>query len=131
MHTFALKRIEQVKGKINFFKLEIDGKCDFDDFCKSFVSPEEKKVLAVIYATMDSVANLKFLPKTKYRELKGRRKSDKIKDFEIKKDDIRVYLFKDKTGQIVVFAGCKNDQKDDIARLRRIKSEYINSFQVC
>jgi hypothetical protein len=128
MHRFALKNIEQVKGKISFFKLEIDGKCYFDDFCKSFVSPEEEKVLAVIYATMDSVANLKFLPNTKFRELKGRRKSDKIKDFEIKKDDIRVYLFKDKAGHIVVFAGCKNDQEEDIARLRRIKLEYINSL---
>lgn len=126
MHRFALKKIEQVKGKINFYKLEIDGKCEFDKFCESFESPEEEKILAVIYGTMDSVANLKYLPKTRYRELKGRKKSDKIKDFEIKKDDLRVYLFKDKTGQIVVFAGYKNDQNEDIARLRRLKLEYVN-----
>lgn len=126
MHIFALKKIEQVKGKIDFYKLEIDGKCEFENFCESVEGKEEEKSLRSIYAIMDSVANLKYIPKTKYRELKGRKKSDKIKDFEIKKDDIRVYLFKAEEGHIVVTAGYKKDQKKEISRLRRIKSEYIN-----
>ncbi|MCU0472505.1 MAG: hypothetical protein MUC93_03930 [Bacteroidales bacterium] len=127
MHTFALIRIEQVKGKINFYKLEIDGKCEFNEFCEALENADEKKALNTIYATMDSVANLKFLPRTKFRELKGRRTSDKVKDYEIKKDAIRIYLFKDDKGYIVVFGGSKNNQKEDIARLRRLKVEYIKN----
>lgn len=127
MHTFALIRIDQVKGKINFYKLEIDGECEFDEFCEALENTDEKKVLNTIYATMDSVANLKLLPKTKFRELKGRRTSDKVKDYEIKKDAIRIYLFKDDKGNIVVFGGSKNNQKEDIARLRRLKEEYIKN----
>ena len=127
MHIFALIRIDQVKGKINFYKLEIDGECEFDEFCAALENTGESKVLNTIYATMDSVANLKLLPRTKFRELKGRRTSDKVKDYEIKKDAIRIYLFKDDKGNIVVFGGSKNNQKEDIARLRRLKEEYIKN----
>lgn len=83
MHIFVLHKIDQVKGKINFYKLGIDGKCEFNDFCEAFVSAEDKKILLTLYAIMDSVANLNLIPKTKFRELKGRKKSDKIKDYEI------------------------------------------------
>lgn len=127
MHTFALIRIDQVKGKIKFYKLEIDGECEFDEFCEALENTDERKVLNTIYATMDSVANLSLLPKTKFRELKRRKASDKVKDYEIKKDAIRVYLFKDERGNIVVFGGSKNNQKEDIARLRRLKEEYIKN----
>jgi hypothetical protein len=79
---------------------------------------------------MDSVANLKYIPKNRYRELKGRKKSDKIKDFEIKKDDIRIYLFKDLAGNVVIFGGFKNNQVKDIARLRRIKNEFVKQKSI-
>jgi hypothetical protein len=74
MPKFALIRIEQVKGKINFFKLVIDGTCEFDKFCQELDRAETKKALFSIYATMESVANLTRLPGTKFRELKGRKK---------------------------------------------------------
>jgi hypothetical protein len=127
MPKFALIKIDQVKGKINFYKLGIEGKCDFDEFCEAFETAEEKKILLTLYAIMDSVANLSLLPKTKFRELKGRKKSDKTKDYEIKKDTIRIYLFKDVVGNIVVFGSSKQNQKEDIVRLRKLKEEYIKS----
>lgn len=130
MPRFALKKIEQVKGRINFYKLEVDGRSEFNEFCEALENANERKVLNTIYATMDSVANLKYLPKTKFRQLKGRKTSDKVKDYEIKKDTIRIYLFKDDKGNIVVFSGTKNDQKEDIAKMRRIKEEYIKSKQI-
>jgi len=124
MPIFALHNIDQVKGKTKFYKLEIDGVCEFDKFCKELErSKEGKKILNTIYAIMDSASNLKHLPKTKFRELKGRRASDKIKDYELKKGDNRIYMFMD-SGYVVVFAGTKNKQDQDIARLRRIKTEY-------
>jgi hypothetical protein len=88
---------------------------------------EERKVLISIYAIMDSVANLRLLPKKKFRELKGRKAGDKTKDYEIKKDAVRVYLFKVEAGNVVVFGSLKKNQKEDIARLRRIKEEYFKS----
>jgi hypothetical protein len=128
MRNFVLHKIDQVKGKISFYRLEIDGRCEFNDFCNELEMTGKTNVLATILAIMDSVANLQFLPKTKYRELKGRLKSDKVKDFEVKKDEYRVYLFKIDDGNIVAFGGYKKDQKEDIKRLRRIKSEFVKAF---
>ncbi len=127
MPKFALIKIEQVKGKINFYKLEIDGTCEFDEFCQELDRAETKKVLISIYATMESVANLSRLPGTKFKDLRGRKETDKVKDFEIKKDAYRVYLFKDDVGNIIVFGGSKNTQKKDIARLRRLKEEFLKN----
>lgn len=132
MHTFVLRKIDQVKGKINFYKLEIDGICEFDQFCDELQRGGEGKVLYYLFALMDSIANLRHPPaKKKVRELKGRKKSDHVKDFEIKKDvngvSKRVYYFKDENGNVIVFGSSKSDQEEDIARLRRIKKEYFNS----
>jgi len=130
MHIFVLLKIGQVKGKINFYKLEIDGICEFDEFCEDLETADERKTLKTIYAIMESVANLKYLPNKKFRELKVRKKGDKIKDYEIKKDAYRVYLFKDDVGNIIVFGSTKNNQKEDIARLRRLKLEFNRSKEL-
>jgi len=127
MRIFALKKIEQVKGKSNFYKLEINNKCQFDEFCELLEKKGDESKLKSIYAIMDAVANLNFLPDTKFKELSGRRPEDKIKDYEIKKDKYRVYLFKDDAGNIVVFGSIKKRQKRDIKRLRAIKTEYIKN----
>ena len=131
MHRFALLPIEQIKGKINFFKLEVDGECEFDNFINDLTESGELSIVHTLFALMESVANLTFLPQKKYRELKGRHKNDIIKDYEIKKSvngvPKRIYLFKDSVGNIVVFGSSKASQEKDIARLRRIKKEYFKS----
>ena len=70
------------------------------------------------------------MPEKKFRELKGRKKNDIIKDYEIKKDANRIYLFKDDVGNIIVFGSTKNNQKEDIAKLRRLKVEYNKSKEL-
>lgn len=124
MHIFALNKIEQVKGKISFYKLEIDGRCEFDEFCELLVKRNEASKLRTIFAIMDSVANLMRLPKIKFRELVGRPPGDSIKEYEIKKKPYRVYLFKDSEGHIIVFGSAKGSQRKDISRFRAIKNEY-------
>ena len=32
MPKFVIRKIPEIVGKIDFFKLEIDGKCEFDTF---------------------------------------------------------------------------------------------------
>ncbi len=127
MRIFTLKKIEQVKGRINFYKMEIDHKCEFDEFCELLEHRKETPKLRSIFAIMDSVSNLNFLPKTKFRELQGRPPGDNIKDYEIKKNPYRVYLFKDTEGNIIIFGSKKGNQKRDIKKLRLIKIEYIKN----
>lgn len=130
MCKFALKRIGQVKGRISFYKMEINGECLFDSFCTTLDAAGERTVLISIFASMESVANLLIMPKTRFRELKGRIKSDTVKDYEIKKNRYRVYLFKDDNGNIVVLGGIKDTQKEDIKRLRRIKIQYCKAKKI-
>jgi len=127
MRIFVLKRIEQVKGKISFYKLEIDKKCDFDEFCELFEKKRDGSKLRSIYAIMDSISNLNRLPATKFREIEGRPSGDSVKEYEIKKKPYRVYLFKDHEGNIIVLGSTKTRQKRDIKRFREIKNEYIKS----
>lgn len=127
MHKFALEKIDLVKGKINFFKLIIDNRCKFDEFCNELIEGGEEKALISLYATMDAAANLKH-PKN-FKELK-RDSNDKIKDYEIKKNikglAMRIYLFDD-SGRVVVFGSFKKTQEEDINTLRRIKNEYFQN----
>lgn len=127
MSIFALKRIEQIKGRISFFKLIIDNRCEFDEFCELLERRKEGSKLRSIFGIMESVANLNRLPETKFRELKGRPAGDNIKEYEIKKKPYRIYLFKDDAGNIIVFGSSKKLQKKDIKRLRQIKNEYLKS----
>ena len=129
MRKFALIKIEQVKGKINFYKLEIDGNCEFDEFCDLLERKRRLSKLKSIYAIMECVSNMIRLPATKYKELMGRPEADNVKEYEIKKDAYRVYLFKDDMGNIIVFGGVKGNQNRDLSRFRRIKTDYIKSKQ--
>lgn len=127
MSIFAIKKIDQVKGKISFFKLLIDNRCEFDEFCELLERRKEGSKLRSIFGIMESVANLNRLPETKFRELKGRPAGDNVKEYEIKKKPYRIYLFKDDAGNIIVFGSSKKLQKKDIKRLRQIKNEYLKS----
>ncbi|HOK26993.1 MAG TPA: hypothetical protein PLX87_10755 [Bacteroidales bacterium] len=127
MSIFVLKRIEQIKGRISFFKLIIDNRCEFDEFCELLKRRKEDSKLRSIFGIMESVANLNRLPETKFRELKGRPAGDNVKEYEIKKKPYRIYLFKVDAGNIIVFGSSKKLQKKDIKRLRQIKNEYLKS----
>lgn len=38
MYTFALKEITEIKGKLKIFKLLVNGKCEYDEFEKEYLS---------------------------------------------------------------------------------------------
>ena len=129
MNKFALERIDQVEGKQPFFKLIESDECEFDNFCfqlEQSNNPKDTSELISIFRTMNFVANLIRLPKTKFRALKGATKF--AKEYEIETKNYRVYLFhQEKTGKIVVCGGTKKTQKKDIAIFRKTIKEYFDS----
>jgi hypothetical protein len=38
MYTFALNEITEIKGKLKFFKLLVDGTCEYDEFEKEIIN---------------------------------------------------------------------------------------------
>jgi putative component of toxin-antitoxin plasmid stabilization module len=125
MNRFALADIEQVKGKINFKKLVINGVCQFEDFCVDVsMQGNLEKELDKIFSRMNQVANMLRLPKEKFRDITPAKET--IKEFEIKTANLRVYLIKEE-GHIVVLGGKKNSQKEDIKQFRAIKKQYLKA----
>jgi putative component of toxin-antitoxin plasmid stabilization module len=125
MNTFALADIDQVEGRIKFCKLVIDGSCQFDEFCAEVERDGNlKRQLIGLYSNMDQVANLKRLPEKKFRDITPAKET--VKEFEIKKGDLRIYLIKE-DGHIVIIGGKKNTQHEDIRQFRSIKKRYLDS----
>ena len=117
----------EVKGRIRFSKLIVDGVCPYDKFCEQIRHEGNlTKQLNSAISIMDQVANLKRLPKVKFNDITP--KNDRIKEFEIKKGDLRIYLIKE-AGHIVIIAGKKGNQKADINRFQSLKAQYLQSKQ--
>lgn len=125
MNKFALRELPLIKGKIPFSVLEVDGSCQFLDFCAEIEQDGNlKKQLATVMARMDQIANMQLLPVQKFRDITPKRET--VKEFEIKTPDLRIYLIKE-AAHIVILGGKKNTQGGDIKKFRSIKQRYLQS----
>lgn len=127
MYKFTVERIEEVVGRIKFYKLYVDDICFYDQFCEQIIKDSNlKKQLITIISRMDDIANMRRLDHTKFKDITLGK--DKVKEFEIKTNDLRVYLIKEEfTGNIILIAGKKSSQQKDINRFRSIKEAYLKS----
>lgn len=126
MPTFALQKIGEIKGKINFFYLKVDDKIQFLEF-EEQIKNEGNLVseLATIQARMQEMAEMRNpMPEKKCRDLTP--KGDPVKEYELKTRNLRVYLIhEERVGRVVVMVGKKTTQPKDIKKFRNIKSAYL------
>ena len=129
MYTFALHEITEIKGKLKFFKLLVNGSCEFEEFEKEIINQGNLITeLTTLITRMHEIADLKTLPKNKFRDITL--KNDNIKEYEIKTKHLRVYLFHEKnTGRVIVCGGKKGTQQSEIKHFRNIKKEYLKQKQ--
>jgi len=126
MHTFTLEPMGEVRGRIPFFKLVIDGHCPFDAFCDQIQREGHQAKLTIsTFTIMNQVSNLQRLPKEIVRDITPAREG--VREYEIKRGALRFYLIKFK-GHIVILGGKKGTQQKDIARFRSLKKSYLNSI---
>lgn len=125
MYKFALKEIEEIKGRIKIFKLLVDGMCAYDQFEREIENEGNLlSELRTIITRLHDIADLKSLPDTKFKDITARNENNK--EYEIKTHHLRIYLFHEKhTGRIIVCGGKKGTQKADIQHFRKIKKEYF------
>jgi len=93
MSRFVLKEIEAIKGsKYDFYKLEIDGICDFDEFENDIYS---KKRYISEFKTLISYAQIfadgARLPDNKLAPIYL--KINDVSAFEFKSKHLRIYFF--------------------------------------
>ena len=126
MSKFALEKITEIDGKIKFYKLVVDGVCEFDQFWEMVEkSGNLNRQLINLQTIMQEVSEMKLLPDTKFKNLTP--KNETIKEYEIKTKNLRVYLFHEEhTGRIIVCGGKKTTQRNDIKHFRKIKKHYFD-----
>ncbi|CAA6824345.1 MAG: Unknown protein [uncultured Sulfurovum sp.] len=124
-----LSSIPPFHNKVVFQKLINNGKCLYDEFCLQIQkNGNQRKDLTKIESIISMIAKGSRNPK--FKELKGRKESeDPYKDYEIKVNQLRIFLFEDKEeGKIIVFGIVKKDTKKQnsaIEKMREIKKEYF------
>lgn len=125
MPTFALIKIEAIKGKQEFDKLCIEGRCPFDEF-EINLEKRYKSELIGIYNHMQNVADLKSLPYDKFHFYDNG--TDGVREFEFKSKHLRVYGITKPKGKIIVMGGTKVNQQMEQKEFRRLKEQYLASF---
>ncbi len=127
MSKFTLQEIAEIKGRIKFFKLIVDGICLFDEFEKTIEKEGNmRSELRTIQSRMHLLAGMQMMPASKFKDITP--SNDKIKEYEIKTHHLRVYMFHEThTGRIVVLGGKKGSQDKDIKYFRSLKAQYFNS----
>ena len=126
MSTFALEKVNEIKGKINFFLLKVDGVSQFLEFEEQIKEDGNlMSELTTIQVRMQEMAEMRNpMPKTKCRDLTP--KGDSVKEYELKTKNLRIYLIHEEhKGRIVVLAGKKRTQPKDIKKFRKIKKAYL------
>lgn len=124
MPNFALKHIEQIKGRIEFYLLEVDGVTQYEIFEEELVqNGGYQSELNSIQMRMQEMAEMKLLPSNKCKKIGE-------DEYELKSKNLRCYLFQEKAkGRIVVTLAKKKPgaaQQKDIRKFRRIKDQYLN-----
>ncbi len=120
MANFALEKMADVNdnGTFTFYKLKIDGKCQFDDFCKQAEQDaNEKSSLQAIYAYIDDFIDcegMKMYPKAILNTIKDK---NKVVAYEFKKNTLRVYFAMIKPNACIIMGGRKKEQVNDVKKI--------------
>lgn len=118
MADYSLSSVEVIKGKVSYYQVEIDGVGVLDVFEKELEGSTFLSEYNTLLAWMDKDANLERLPKKKKNFLNGVN-VDSIfgQIFEYKSKHLRIYCVAPSGGRVIILAGKKNTQVNDIRQI--------------
>ena len=127
MNKFAVEEFEIIKGHVSFYKLKVNNTCPIDEFWEEIKRQGHlSKQLNNAVAIMERVAQNLPVPPNKYKSITT--KGDPCNEYEVKTKDLRIYLFRNSDGAIVVYGGKKSTQRRDINHFKNTVKEYFNSL---
>lgn len=129
MTKFELLEVEQVNGKIPFLKLNINGICQFDNFYNEYIQNGKfKSRFNACFQIMNYISDGHLIPNTKFRNLENP-DPPTIEEYEVKKDEIRIYTIRIDKGFVIIFCAYKSKkQQKDILKFRSIKRDFLNLY---
>lgn len=115
--------------KHHFFKLSINGHIQFDGFYKEYIKNGNfESRFKACFQIMNYVSDGHLVPNTKFRNIENPEPA-KVQEFEIKKDEIRIYTIKVEKGFVIILCAYKSKkQKKDISEFRSIKKAFLDSY---
>lgn len=114
-------------GTYNYYKLYVDGVCQFDDFLDEIeTNALDSKWFGYIVRFMEVITRSNSLDTTKFNPIKGIGRHDV---YEFKKKHLRVYVIEKKPDMYIVLGGYKSTQKNDINLLKsRLKDLNLDKL---
>jgi hypothetical protein len=120
MPIFALEQINTNETRAPVYYLHRDGICLIDSFITmAKANPDYEPLLSDLYAIVRRIANGEAVPSKLFAKVKGQKTA-----WEARKGDIRMYVYREGNGPIVVIGGDKNSQSGDLEQLKTIIKEF-------
>lgn len=127
MSKFALKEITAIVGRQKVYELVIDNKGQLETF-ETDLEKVYKGRIKTLLTYIELFINGHSLPTSKFRDLTP--KKEMIKEYEFKQNPLRIYAIKISEGQIILYCGHKNTQREDINRFRSLKNQFLESIKI-
>lgn len=131
MSRFALEPLDTGPSRYKLFKLKNNTRCEYDDFRNDVEkSGTYDHELDIVDTVLLRVSNGEDVPPGRFKPLPLDGK-DKIKDYEVRTKNLRVYLFQGPDGRIIVLGAIKTPkgQQQDIDRMRQIKNRFYEAYE--
>ena len=117
-NKYEVRKFEPVNNNTYQFKeVSVNGKYLFQEFVSNLKDSQDIKKLMTIYSYMDIFSPSILLPKTKFRQVEGIGRKDV---YEFKKDDVRVYVIKQRPSVFVILGAYKGTQSKDVKRIEKL-----------
>jgi hypothetical protein len=131
--VFKLKKLNIPNGKRPVFLLIENDRIPFEEFEHEINNNGNyNEQLDRIYTWIQRRSCEEQIPQSKFKALKGRKKSDKIIDFEYKTENLRVYSFAFGGGEVIWSGEVKNPKRQEqtIERMRGIKKRFYDQSNI-
>ena len=122
MTEYKTEVLDIVKNpSYTYYKLYVNDRCYFEDFYNEVMEDVKgSNDMASIVGLMENLG-AQLLPAAKFNHIHDAKRSDL---FEFKKNKLRVYVIKQEPVISVVMGGHKNEQKSDIAKLKKRVKDF-------
>jgi len=133
MPTFVLKEMDlPVTAQVKVCWLEIDGSSPYAAFEKRMLKSGNQRDLNKLAVLFEAIAHGEQIPKNALKELKGVPSEDDWREYELRKNQLRVYYFLIPPDNTVVVMGefkkGEKQQKKNIKKFREIKAAFKTAY---
>ena len=125
MPKFTFEKIKAIGiGKFKILQLAIDGVKQLDEFTLEIKGTSYEEEYEMLLAWMDHYTKTGEIAFNKLKDLK-KNKKDKIKEFEFKTTNLRLYAIQGDKGKIIILCGYKKDQTKNLNSFRTLKKQIF------